>query len=159
MCEKQRLTYPGACSIEYQDLMRILIEDLLKWGPIKQKSKGNGIVGSVLAFAPADEEQGRKTLHSHWQIWTKELNQELRDAIFDKDTERRHVARSKFLRFVDSLMSASFGNDFEARHDCQPAVIDEINLEHEEKRASDHYFIDRKEQVFAMQEINSYVTL
>ena len=85
----------------------------MKWDPIKHKSKGKGIVGSVLAFAPADEEQGRKTLYSHWQIWTKELNQELRDAIFIKETERRHVVRSKFLRFVDCLMSAGFGNDFE----------------------------------------------
>ena len=74
MRENQCLTYPGACLIEYQDLMRILIEDLLKWDPIKNKPKGKGIVGTVLSFAPVDEEQGRKTLHLHCQIWTKELS-------------------------------------------------------------------------------------
>jgi len=128
--------------------MRILIEDLLKWDPIKQKPKGKGIVGTVLSFAPADEEQGRKTLHSHWQIWMEELSQELRDAIFDRDTERRFGARHEFLRLVDSLMSASFGNDFEVRHDCEPSIIDEINTQCEEKKTSDDHFVDREEQVF-----------
>ena len=125
--------------------MRILIEDLLKWDPIKQKPKGKGIVGTVLSCAPADEEQGRKTLHSHWQIWMEELSQELRDAIFDRDTERRFGARHKFLRLVDSLMSASFGNDFEVRHDCEPSIIDEINTQCEEKKTSDDHFVDREE--------------
>ena len=77
--QSHRLTYPGACSLEYQNSIQILIEDLLQWDQKKQIAKGRGILGTVKAFAPADEEQGRKTLHSHWQVWTEELTQDLRD--------------------------------------------------------------------------------
>ncbi len=54
---------PGACSLELQNVMQILLECLLKWDTTTQTSKGKGILGTVNAFAGADEEQGRKTLH------------------------------------------------------------------------------------------------
>jgi hypothetical protein len=54
--------------------MQISIECILQWGTKKKKSLGKGILGSVVAFSAADEEQGRKTLHYHWQIWVKEIN-------------------------------------------------------------------------------------
>jgi hypothetical protein len=41
---------------------------MLTWDIKKQTSKGKGILGTVLAFSAADEEQSRKTLHHHWQI-------------------------------------------------------------------------------------------
>ena len=37
----------------------------------------------------AYEEQGYKTLHRHWQIWVQELNQTLRDCLFDTDATKR----------------------------------------------------------------------
>ena len=42
-------------------------------------AKDKGVLGTVEAPAPAVEVQKRKTLHSHWQCWTKEFSQELRD--------------------------------------------------------------------------------
>jgi hypothetical protein len=36
-------------------------------------------LGKIGAFAAADEEQGRKTLHRHWQIWVEEIDQTVRD--------------------------------------------------------------------------------
>ncbi len=63
-----RINNPGACSLEFQSVMQILTECLLKWDTKTQISKGKGILGTVIAFAGADEEQGRKTLHQHWQI-------------------------------------------------------------------------------------------
>ena len=48
---------------------------MLRWDTKTQSSRGKGILGTVLAFFGADEEQGRKTLHRHWQIWVQELNQ------------------------------------------------------------------------------------
>ena len=55
----------------------------------KQRAKGPGIIGTVKALAPADEEQGRKTLHLHWQAWIEELSQALRDQLFDNDEEKK----------------------------------------------------------------------
>ena len=39
---------------------------------LKKVTKQHGILEKVIAFAPAHEEQGRKTLHSHWQIWVED---------------------------------------------------------------------------------------
>jgi hypothetical protein len=49
--------------------VQILTEHLLKWDAKTKTSTGKGILGTVRAFAGADEEQGQKTLHQHWQIW------------------------------------------------------------------------------------------
>ncbi len=70
-----RLNHPGACSLEFQTVMQILMECMLQWDVTKKTTKGKGIFGIVVAFSAADEEQGRKTLHHHWQIWVKEINQ------------------------------------------------------------------------------------
>ncbi len=61
-----------------------------------RSSKGKGILGTVLAFTGADEEQGWKTLHRHWQIWVQELNQTLQDCLFDMDATKRKDARKHF---------------------------------------------------------------
>jgi len=50
-------------SLEIQSVMQILTECLLRWDAKTQTAKGKGILGTVIAFAGADEEQGRKTLH------------------------------------------------------------------------------------------------
>ena len=88
-----RMSNPGACSLEFQNVMQILTECLLKWDTKTQLSKGKGILGTVIAFAGADEEQGRKTLHRHWQIWVKEIDQNIRDCLFHKDNKTRLEAR------------------------------------------------------------------
>jgi hypothetical protein len=75
-----------------------------------------GVLGTVIAFAPADEEQGRKTLHSHWQIWTKELDSELRDNLFAKDPQVRATTRKKIFSIVNHLMHTSYECDFEVEH-------------------------------------------
>ena len=62
-----RLEYPGACSLEYQTLKKIILETLFNWNISEQEAYGLGIFGTVTAFA-ADEEQGRKTLHVHIQL-------------------------------------------------------------------------------------------
>jgi hypothetical protein len=55
-------------------------------------STGKGILGTVRAFAGADEKQDLKTLHQHWQIWVEEINQTLRNALFDNDHKTRNKA-------------------------------------------------------------------
>jgi hypothetical protein len=58
-----RLNNPGACSLEFQSVMQILTEHMLKWDTKTKSSTGKGILGTVRAFAGTDEEQGQKTLH------------------------------------------------------------------------------------------------
>ncbi len=63
---------------------------MLKWDVKTQSSKRKGLLGTIVAFTGADEEQGRKTLQRHWQIWVKELNQTLQDCLFKKDATKRY---------------------------------------------------------------------
>ena len=63
--QKERPQYPGSCSPEYQNQKQILVEKLLCWDTSKQHAKQSGVLGSVLAFMIAHEEQGRFILHSH----------------------------------------------------------------------------------------------
>ena len=99
--------------------MQIFVECLLQWDPKKQKAKGKGIVGTPLAFAPADEEQGRKTLHSHWQVWTKELNQERRGGLFSNDKNDREAARKEFCQHIDEIMNSTYGSELTVTHMCK----------------------------------------
>ena len=62
--QRQRLRYPGVCSLVYQHLMKITLECLLGWDSKMQTGKP-GVLGTLEAYAMATEEQGRKTLHWH----------------------------------------------------------------------------------------------
>jgi hypothetical protein len=83
-----------------------------------QSSRGKGILGTVLAFFGADKEQGRKTLHQHWQIWVQELNQTLRDCLFDTDATKRKNAQKTFCQHIDNVISACYGPDLSITHRC-----------------------------------------
>jgi hypothetical protein len=135
-----RINNPGACSLEFQSVMQILTECLLKWDTKTQTSKGMGILGTVIAFAGADEEQDHITLHQHWQIWVEEIDQTIRDCFFHKDDTTRVEARNIFLKHIDNVVSASYGSDLYISHRCvdkdqnKELKIDIANNLHREKR-------------------------
>ncbi len=91
-----RINNPGACSLEFQSVLQILMECLLKWDTKTQTSKEKGILGEVIAFAGADEEQGCKSPYRHWQIWVEEIDQTIRDNLFHKDNTTRAEERNIF---------------------------------------------------------------
>ncbi len=70
---------------------------MLRWDTKTQSFRGKGILGRVVAFFGADKEQGRKTLHQHWQIWVQELNQTLQDCLFDINATKRKDAQKNIL--------------------------------------------------------------
>ena len=52
-----RSKYPGACALEYQSIVQILIKELFGWDTNTQTG-GIGIFGELEAWAVAHEEQG-----------------------------------------------------------------------------------------------------
>ncbi len=96
------------------------------WDTKTQTAKGKGILGIVIAFAGADEEQGHKTLHRHWKIWVKEINQTVRDYLFHKDTKTRTNARNTFINHIDNVICANYGSDLRITHNCLDKNINEI---------------------------------
>ncbi len=109
---------PGACSLEFRSVMQIVVECILCWDNKKKTSKGKGILGTVLAFFAADEEQGRKTLHRHWQIWAIEIDETLRDCLFHEDNTARDIARKTFCKLIDNVITASYGSELRITHKC-----------------------------------------
>ena len=98
--QKERLQYPGACSLEYQNQMKILLEKLLCLGSSKQRATKNGVLGTVLAFMIAHEEQGRYMLHSHWQLFLKKLSMELRNVLFSSDAKEKRKQQKSSWRML-----------------------------------------------------------
>ncbi|KAL7549162.1 hypothetical protein ACHAWF_012431 [Thalassiosira exigua] len=86
--------------------MEIVIECLLGWDPKTQTGKG-GVFRRVLVWAKTDEEQGRKTLHSHWQVWVEGFN-ECRDALYHEDLGVRAQARKALIEYIDKVISARY---------------------------------------------------
>ena len=106
--KKQRTARPGACSMEYQNAMDIVLRCLLGWDSKKQSGRC-GIFGMVEAWIRADEEQGRLTLHGHWLIWIRGFNR-LRSLMQDRDRETRKAATRKYIDYINSIMSTSLGD-------------------------------------------------
>ena len=68
------ITYRGACSLEYQQVIEIFYQLHVKLGPKKQHATGKRYFRRVLALAPTHKKLGHKTLCSHWQIWVDDLS-------------------------------------------------------------------------------------
>ena len=101
-------------------------------------------IRSVEALTPTDEEQERKTLHSHWQCWAKELSQELHDQFFDNDEEKKADARKRFTQLIDNLLHTSYGPDLVVEHACNNVSAQSVS----DPTPADSIFVDREPQVF-----------
>ncbi len=94
------------------------MECMLQWDVTKKTSRGKGILETVVAFSAGDEEQGRKTLHCHWQIWVKEINQTVWNCLFHEDITIRDKARKTFCKQIDNFITASYGEEICITRNC-----------------------------------------
>jgi hypothetical protein len=88
-------------------------------------------------FAPADEEQGRKTLHRHIQLWVKEIDQKLRKDLFQEDKCEQDKTRIKFQNYIDKIMSTVFGPDLLVPNACSDAPPQNFRDTHHEELCKD----------------------
>ena len=116
--KKTRLDFPGACSLNFQSVIQIVLEVLLGWDPSRRKGSEDGIFGELDAWGMTVEEQARKTLHAHWLLWSKKLAK-MREDLFKKDGTVNDTAKEAFCAQVDKVMSASYtDNEWEVEHKC-----------------------------------------
>jgi hypothetical protein len=104
--------------LEFQSIMQILMECMLRWDVKKKTTRRKGILGTVVAFSAADEGQGRKTLHRHWQIWVTEINQTVQNCLFHEDITIRDRARKTFCQQINNVITASYGAELCITHNC-----------------------------------------
>ncbi len=81
----------------------------------------------MLAYFAAGEEQGRKTLHCHWQIWVKEIDKTLCNCLFHEDDTIRDIARKTFCKQIDNVITAGYGSEFCITHKCLSKKNDLVN--------------------------------
>jgi len=115
--ERIRMTYPGICSLEFQSLMDFMWKFIIGWDHEKFQSR-QGVFGVPTAACETDEEQGRKTLHSHWLVWIEHFNF-VRSMCYHDDEQVRQEARSMLSNYVKEVMCASFGDKYKISHSCQ----------------------------------------
>ena len=95
---------------------------MVNWDHKKQQSKGKGIFGRVLAFAPAHEEQGRRTLDSHWQIWVEDLSSQISKDLWNNDSNIRKKTREAFFEYVDEVMTTTYSKPLSFIHNCHEST-------------------------------------
>ena len=82
-----------------------MIQYILGWNRHEQISyEGGGVFGELDAWSATIEEQGRKTLHSHWILYVKEWSELLKGLYSNVDCER-NAASLKLKSYVNSVMS------------------------------------------------------
>jgi len=97
--------YPRLCAFDFQQITQLVIKCILGWDQKNQISypKG-GAFGIRDAWNAAVEEQGRKTLHSHWLLYVKQWSSLLR-GLYSKDQWKRSRSASKLRNYVDNIIS------------------------------------------------------
>lgn len=152
--------------------MDIVLRCLLNWDDKEKQSLGPGIVGDLVAWNQAIEEQGRGSLHAHWQLFTEQLSTRARLDLFHTDKVIKDVARKELVDYIDGMICASYGTDIDIVHDCEaPCVPNGIELGIYDRQAKEsssptEKFFSRSHQIFrnarhkhcrAM--VNSYLTI
>jgi len=67
-----RIQHPGVCAYFYELMQDILLEEVIGWDMKKgQPRSQGGLLGMPQAFTATTEEQGRTTLHTHFQVWVE----------------------------------------------------------------------------------------
>ena len=101
-----RIKLPGLSSIAFEYLLEIVLEEVVGWDVKLRKPRDDyiGLFGNVEAFTCTVEEQGRKTLHAHFQIWINKYNI-WRENLNDCDRGIQREARRNMEVFVDDISS------------------------------------------------------
>ena len=116
--QEARVEYPGLCAEEYSRIIDLVIKHIFSWDSESQESTGIGLLGEVLAWCLATEEQGRKTLHGHLLLfiknWMKFLSilQRRRRIEGNSDGISFEQATAEVKKFYKNACSAQLFSDF-----------------------------------------------
>ena len=119
-----RIKYPGITAMAFEDQLNIIIDIVIGWDRKTETGK-MGLFGTPMAFTCTIEEQGRRTLHAHFQIWIKETYNE-RKNLFSTVRDTVKTAKTNLCNEADCTMGKSFF--FNARDILDGQVI---NFPHE----------------------------
>jgi hypothetical protein len=91
---KMRIDNPGVCAREYNSIMQIIMECLIRWG---KKHGQPGIFGQDLGWSDTTEEQAKFPLHSHVLLFISEFDT-LVSLLWSKKIKRLEMKQTKNLK-------------------------------------------------------------
>jgi hypothetical protein len=100
-------------------MMELVIKHLFNWDTATQTSKGIGLIGELLPWCLATEEQGRKSLHGHFLLFIKCWNRIMNILQGVKDQEHKlgiwtyQNAQREAKEMLANACSARLFSDFE----------------------------------------------
>ena len=143
---KLRIKYPGITAHFFELVLDIIIREVVGWNLEEQQpTRDSGLFGIPEALVAAVEEQGRKTLHVHLQVWIKEFSR-WRDSLYSHQRHERRLAENHVKQAVDRVSSCKLfsrkrcrnnaGNLTAFPHHCTvplhqrqpPTVVDDQDL-------------------------------
>ena len=133
--KKWRAQYPGACAIEYESVIQVVIAILIGWDQGNNQGS-NGIFGIPLAYADCCEEQARFTLHSHISIWIENFN-ETRNLLFHESKTIRQEAKKELELYFDKIAQATFGDMYD--FDMSPTSTPQANCTQSKQRSASKF--------------------
>ena len=85
-----RIRSPGVCAFFFEAMLQIVVAEVIGWDSEKgQSTDKGGLFGKPEAFIIAVEEQGRRTLHGHAQIWIEGMKSAREDLFGNKEKKRK----------------------------------------------------------------------
>ena len=106
--QQLQIKVPGICAFYFELIIEIIIEEVLCWDLQNKQPLNNkeGLFGETEAFALSIEDQARKTLQAHLQIWIKNYHA-IQEKIFSK--KRKHEECSQYIcNSLDNVASCGF---------------------------------------------------
>jgi hypothetical protein len=141
-----RIRLPGIAAMAFEHVLDIIIDTVIGWDKKTDKGK-KGLFGTPDAYTGTIEEQGRKSLHVHFQIWIKVIYDARTDLhSTNRNTERaaidficKEAARTMGSVFFFNKNDVPVGrlrNQYNFPHDCtlrsnrrkHPVVVDAQHL-------------------------------
>ena len=102
-----RLKYPGIAAIHFEMLFDILVKEVIGWDMEKNCPTGKpGFFGIPEGLCAAQEEQGRKTIHTHMTVWIKGYKR-LQRAMFFGTTREKLEAERVVQQYYDRIASTA----------------------------------------------------
>lgn len=99
-----RIKYPGIGAYVFEILMDIVIKKVIGWG---NNEDNIGMLGKCLAYSESVEEQGRLSLHAHFQIWIERIGLLQRHLFGNRAADKARAAR-QLARHADEHTSTKF---------------------------------------------------
>ena len=108
---QMRLKFPGLTSWIFQAQIDFIVKLVIGWDVNKGcRTAMDGFFGRCQAFLGGIEEQGRTTLHAHFLIWIR-LLQEACKATHNKRKRKREEAEVTLVSTIDRTSSCAFLSD------------------------------------------------